>query len=154
MASAQGFLSTWSLEPTAIPEEVDRVVVSSPAPPRLLVLLQTRPRHQARGPRREHQGQAGERPPFSTLRARPYEHPISCCAATEVQILPQLAAGGLASGGRQRRRGASPIQSQRIRLMLLKHMTALRQGVAPRAPEVMLDDAVQAHPGRLRLQRL
>src|SRR6185503_10660148 len=32
-ASAQGFLSTWSLEPTAIPEEVDRVVVSSPAPP-------------------------------------------------------------------------------------------------------------------------
>ena len=33
MASAQAFLSTWSLEPTAIPEEVDRVVVSSPAPP-------------------------------------------------------------------------------------------------------------------------
>ena len=25
--------NTWSLEPTAIPEEVDRVVVSSPAPP-------------------------------------------------------------------------------------------------------------------------
>jgi len=38
--------------------------------------------------------------------------------------------------------------------MLLKHMTALRQGMAPQAPEVMLDDAVQAHPGRLRLQRL
>jgi len=38
--------------------------------------------------------------------------------------------------------------------MLPKHMTALRQGVAPRAPEVMLDDAVQAHPGRLRLRRL
>ena len=73
---------------------------------------------------------------------------------TEVQILPQRAAGGLASGGRRRRQGASPIQSQRIRLMLLKHMTALRQGVAPRAPEVMLDDAVQAHPGRLRLRRL
>ena len=36
MASAQGFLSTWSLEPTAIPEEVDRVVVSSPAPPEVL----------------------------------------------------------------------------------------------------------------------
>ena len=32
MASAQGFLSTWSLEPTAIPEEVDRVVLPSPAP--------------------------------------------------------------------------------------------------------------------------
>jgi len=50
MASAQGFLSTWRLEPTAIPEEVDRVVVSSPAPPKVLVLLQTGPRHQARGP--------------------------------------------------------------------------------------------------------
>ena len=36
MASAQAFLSTWSLEPTAIPEEVGRVVVSSPAPPEVL----------------------------------------------------------------------------------------------------------------------
>ena len=36
MTSDQGFLSTWSLEPTAIPEEVDRVVVSSPAPPEAL----------------------------------------------------------------------------------------------------------------------
>ena len=34
--SAQGFLSKWSLEPTAIPEEVGRVVVSSPAPPEVL----------------------------------------------------------------------------------------------------------------------
>ena len=31
MVSAQGFLSTWSLEPTAIPEEVGRVVVSGAA---------------------------------------------------------------------------------------------------------------------------
>ena len=36
MASAQGFLSTWSLEPTAIPEEVGCVVISSPAPPEVL----------------------------------------------------------------------------------------------------------------------
>src|SRR6185503_15676880 len=36
MASAQGFLSTWSLEPTAIPEEVGRVIVSSPAPAEVL----------------------------------------------------------------------------------------------------------------------
>ena len=36
MASAQGFLSTRSLEPTAIPEEAGRVVVSSPAPPEVL----------------------------------------------------------------------------------------------------------------------
>ena len=33
MTSVQGFLSTWSLEPTAIPEEVGRVVLPSPAPP-------------------------------------------------------------------------------------------------------------------------
>ena len=62
--------------------------------PRLLVLLQTGPRHQARGPRREHQGQAGERPPFSTLRARPYEHTFSRCARAESQLLPHQGAGG------------------------------------------------------------
>jgi len=106
------------------------------------------------GPWREHQGQAGERPPFSTLRARPYEHTFSRCARAESQFLPQQVAGGMAPGGGRRRQGASPIQSQRNRLMLPKHMTALRQGVAPRAPEVMLDDAVQTHPGRLRLRRL
>ena len=49
MASAQGFLSTWSLEPTAIPEEVDRVVCRLRHHARCLVLLQTGPRHQARG---------------------------------------------------------------------------------------------------------
>ena len=32
MTSAQGFLSTWSPEPPAIPEEVGRVVLPSPAP--------------------------------------------------------------------------------------------------------------------------
>jgi len=102
---------------------------------------------------REHQGQAGERPPFSTLRARPYEHTFSRCARAENQFLSQRVAGGMAPGGGRRRQGASSIQSQRICLMLPKHMTALRQGVAPRAPEVMLDDAVQAHPGRLHLRR-
>jgi hypothetical protein len=57
---------------------------------------------------------------------------------------------------RQRRRqgeGASSIQSQRICLMPCKHVTALRQGGVPRAPEVMLDDAVQARSGRLHLRR-
>ena len=106
------------------------------------------------GPWREHQGQAGERPPFSTLRAHPYEHTFSRCARAESQFLPQRVAGGMAPGGGRRRQGASSIQSQRICLVLSKHMTALRQGVAPRAPEVMLDDAVQAHLGRLRLRRL
>ena len=118
------------------------------------MLLQTGPRHQARGPRHEHQGQAGERPPFSTLRARPYGHTFFPLRQGG-KPAPAAAGGGrLAPGGGRRRQGASSIQSQRICLMLPKHMTALRQGGAPRAPEVMLDDAVQAHLGRLRLRRL
>jgi len=62
----------WSRQPSR-----RKLTVSSSHPrhhSELLVLLQTGPRHQARGPMREHQRQAGERPPFSTLRARPYEH--------------------------------------------------------------------------------
>ena len=80
--------------------------------PRLLVLLQTRPRHQARGPRREHQGQAGERPPFSTLCARPYEHTFSRCVRAESQLLPQQGAGGwlpVADGGS---RGPLPFKAK------------------------------------------
>ena len=121
-------------------------VVSSPAKTESLsVLLQTGPRHQARGPlarapRTSRQMTALLHAPCSSIRA-----PV---------LLLQQAAGGLAPGGRRRRQGASPIQSQRICLMLPKHMTALRQGVVPRAPEVMLDDAVQAHPMRLHLRRL
>src|SRR6185503_15676878 len=51
------------------------------------------------GPWREHQGQAGERPSFSTLRARPYEHTFSRCTRAESQFLPQRVAGGMAPGG-------------------------------------------------------
>ena len=54
MASAQGFLSMWSLGPTAIPEEVDRVVLPSPAPEIHLSVARCccrqDPRHLARGP--------------------------------------------------------------------------------------------------------
>ena len=38
--------------------------------------------------------------------------------------------------------------------MLSEHGTVLVLGRALQAPEVMLDDAVQARPGRLCLQRL
>ena len=86
------------------------------------------------------------------------------CSSIRAHILPLRqggkpapAAGGggrPALGGGRRRQGASSMQGQRICLMLTKHMTALRQGVPPRAPKVMLDDAVQAHLGRLRLRRL
>ena len=51
----------------------------------------------------QHQGGAGERPPFSTLRARPNEHPSILCAV--VSGWPRSTAGSSR---------ATPIQSQRI----------------------------------------
>ena len=54
MTSTQGFLSTWSLEPTAIPEEVDRDLLPPPAPEIHLSVARCccrqDPRHLARGP--------------------------------------------------------------------------------------------------------
>ena len=143
MTSAQGFLSTWSLEPTAIPEEVGRVVASSPAPPEVLGAAADRtppPGVGAPGASTKDKP-ANDRPsprfvPVLLLRkgvelaSAHYERPSGW--------LPSADSDG---------RGATPIQSQRICLMLPKHMTALRQGVVPRAPEVMLDDVVQARPG-------
>src|SRR6185503_15026562 len=74
MALAQGFLSTWSLEPTAIPEEVDRVVVSSPAPPQALgaAVDRTPPSDagaQARAPRTSRRTTALLHTPCSSIRA-------------------------------------------------------------------------------------
>ena len=142
MASAQGFLSTWSLEPTAIPEEVDRVVLPSPAPEIHLSVARCccrqDPRHLARGPLA-----LAPRTSRRTTALLHASHRSICCAR-------------VSGFHRQRRRqgeGASSIQSQRICLMLPWHVTALRQEGVPRAPKVMLDDAVRAHPGRLRLRR-
>ena len=142
MASAQGFLSTRSLEPTAIPEEVDRVVLPSPAPEIHLSVARCccrqDPRHLAWGPLA-----LAPRTSQRTTALLHASHRSICCAR-------------VSGFHRQRRRqgeGASSIQSQRMCLMLPRHVTALRQGGVPRAPEVMLDDAVQAHPGRLRLRR-
>ena len=153
MASAQGFLSTWSLEPTAIPEEVDRVVVSSPAPPQALGAAADKTPPPGAG--------AQARAPRTSRRTTALLH--TPCSSTRAHIFPlrqggkpaPAAAGGgrPALGGGRRRQGASSIQGQRICLMPCKHVTALRQGGVPRAPEVMLDDAVQARPGRLYLRR-
>ena len=49
--------------------------------------------------------------------------------------------------------GPLPFKAKEFVLMLSEHGTILVLGRALRAPEVMLDDAVQAHPGRLRLRR-
>ena len=107
--------------------------------PRFLVLLQTGPRHQARGPLA-----LAPRTSRRTTALLHASHRSICCARVS----------GLHRQRRRQGEGASSIQSQRICLMPCKHVTALRQGGVPRAPEVMLDDAVQAHPGRLRLRRL
>jgi len=122
--------------------------------PRCLVLLQTGPRHQARGPL--------ALAPRTSRRTTALLHAPCSSIRAPVLLLRQggrpgsTAASGRRAGSRWQTAtaGASPIQCQRICLMLPKHMTALRQGVALRAPEVMLDDAVQAHPGRLHLRRL
>ena len=50
--------------------------------------------------------------------------------------------------------GSLPFKAKEFVSMLLRHMTVLRQGRPPQAPEVMLDDAVQARPDRLRPQQL
>ena len=139
MASAQGFLSTWSLEPTAIPEEVDRVVVSSPAPPKVL------------GAAADRTPPPGAGAPGASTKDKPANDRTSPRPAPVLLLRKGV---WFPSADDDGGRGASPTQSQRICLMLPKHVTALRQGGVPRAPEVMLDDAVQAHPGRLRLRRL
>jgi len=142
MTSVQGFLSTWSLEPTAIPEEVGRVVLPSPAPEIHLSVARCCCRQ---GPPQ------GAGAPDASTKGKPANDRTPSCFAPVLLLrkgvwLPSADDGGV--------RGATPIQSQRICLMLPKHVIALRQGVAPRAPEVMLDDAVQAHLERLRLRRL
>ena len=50
--------------------------------------------------------------------------------------------------------GPLPFKAKEFVPMLSEHGTVLVLGRALQAPEVMLDDAVQARPGRLRLQRL
>src|SRR6185503_87212 len=141
MTSAQGFLSTWSLKPTAIPEEVDRDLLP--------------PQHR-RSTSALLGAAAGRTPPprAGALGASTKDKPANDRTSPRVAPVHLLRKG---SGfHRQRRRqgeGASSIQGQRICLMPSRHVTALRQGGVPRAPEVMLDDAVQARPRRLHLRR-
>src|SRR6185369_569480 len=50
--------------------------------------------------------------------------------------------------------GPLPFKAKEFVPLLSEHGTVLVLGKALQAPEVMLDDAVQARPGRLCLQRL
>ena len=100
----------------------------------LLVLLQTGPRHQARGPNASTKVEpANDRPsPRSVL----------------IQMSTQLVMSDHRAGFRRQTAAAGPLpfKVKEFVSMLPRHMTVLRQGGAPRAPEVMLDDAVQARP--------
>jgi len=94
------------------------------------------------GALRQHQGGAGERPPFSTLRARPNEHPSVRCSREPGRL--QLTMSGHRAGFRRQPAtvGPLPFKSKEIVLMQSKHETVLMLGRALQAPEVMLDDAV------------
>ena len=92
MASAQGFLSTWSLEPTAIPEEVDRVVVSSPAPPEVLGAAADRTPLGAGAP-----GASTKDKPAND---RPSPHSVLVHTSTHFPAAPGRKASSCRSGGR------------------------------------------------------
>ena len=106
--SAQGFLSrcSWS-RLMWLGKDVCRLL------PRLAQALlgaaadRHRPPPQGAGALCQHQGGAGERPPFSTLRARPNKHPSFCCARVSSWLQHIKAAIGLASAGSWQRQGHS-----------------------------------------------
>ena len=108
----------------------------------LSVLLQTGPRHQARGPNASTKVEpANDRPsPRSVL----------------IQMSTQLVMSNHRAGFRRQTAAAGPLpfKAKEFVLMLSERGTVLVLGRAPQAPEVMLDDAVQARPDRLRPQQL
>jgi len=106
------------------------------------VLLQTGLRHQARGPNASTKVEpANDRPsPRSVL----------------IQMSTQLVVSNHRAGFRRQTAAAGPLtfKAKEFVLMLYERGTVLVLGRAPQAPEVMLDDAVQARSERLRPQRL
>ena len=92
---------------------------------------------------RQHQGGAGERPPFSMLRARPNEHPSFRCARVSSWL--QLTMSGHRAGFRWQLATAGPLpfKAKEVVPMLSEHETALVLRRALQAPEVMLYRHVQ-----------
>ena len=86
-----------------------------------------RPLPQGAGALCQHQGGAGERPPFSTLRARPNEHPSFRCdwAASQLQHIES----GHRAGFRRplATAGPLPFKAKEFVLMQTKHETVLVQ---------------------------
>ena len=108
----------------------------------LSVLLQTGSRHQARWPN-------------ASTKVEPANDRHSPRSVL-IQMSTQLVMSDHRAGFRRQTAAAGPLpfKAKEFVAILPRHMTVLRQGRAPRAPEVMLDDAAQAHPGYLRLRRL
>jgi len=153
--SAQGFLSKWSLEPTA--EAREGCLSPSPSPGSILPWSCCRqtststarcggpvpaPRWSRRTTALLHAPCSSKRAPVHPLRqgvelaSAHYERPsgwLSTAVATA---------------------GPLPFKAKEVVLMQTKHETVLVQRRALQAPEVMLDDAVQARPGYLRHQQL
>src|SRR6185312_14108813 len=110
MASAQGFLSTWSLEPTAIPEEVDRVV-SGTAPGSWCCCRQD-PATRRGGPGASTKDKpANDRPSPRSVLVHTSTH-FSRCAGAESQLLPQQGAGGRRSVADGGGRGPLPFKAK------------------------------------------
>ena len=96
----------------------------------------------ARGPCASTKVEPANDCPFSTLRARPNEHPSFCCARVSSWL--QLTMSGHRAGFRRQpaTAGTLPFKAKEVVLMLSEHETALVLRRALQAPEVMLDDAV------------
>ena len=100
------------------------------------------PPSQGAGALCQHQGEAGERPPFSTLCARPNEHLTFRGAGTSSWL--QHIEGSHRAGFRRQLAVAGPLlfKAKEFVLMQTKHETVIVRRRARQAPEVMLDDAV------------
>ena len=106
------------------------------------ISLHRKARGQGAGALCQHQGGAGERPPFSMLRAHPNKHPSFRCARESSWL--QLTVSSHQAGFRRQLSTAGPLpfKAKEFVLMQSKHETILVQRKALQAPEVMLDDAV------------
>jgi len=110
-----------------------------------LELLQTDVdlRHKARGPCASTKVEpANDRPSPRSVLVQTSTRP-SAAPACQAGFRQQLATAA----------GPLPFKVKEVVLMQTKHETVLVQRRSLQAPEVMLDDAVQARPGRLRPQQ-
>ena len=144
-ASAQDFLSRWGLEPTAVARE--GCLLPSPSPGSGLPWSCCR---QAAAPHRKARG------PWTSTKEEPAnDRPSPRSVLVQTSTRPS-AAPGCQAGFRQQLATAGPLpfKTKEFVPTLSERGTVLVLRITLQAPEVMLDDAEQARPGRLRPQRL